>query len=194
MSYARVYGGVAVITQLRAPATSSAPALLLRPWLERDLPALVTVYRDRDLRRYTRMPVAGDEDGLRWLEIRQRGWRTGTYLGFAVFEERGDGGEGPLVANVALKRPEAGLPGAEVGYWTAATARGRGVAPRALEALIEWAFDHCTGDLEYLELLHQVDNTASCRVAQKCGFAYRTTLPPRPPFPNDAHLHIRRGP
>lgn len=35
---------------------------------------------------------------------------------------------------------------AEVGYWTAAQARGRGVAPRALEALTAWSLDAFRAD------------------------------------------------
>ena len=40
--------------------------------------------------------------------------------------------------------------------------------PRALDTLTSWAFDTFEADgLERLELPHQVDNPASCRVAQK---------------------------
>ncbi|MFF3687984.1 GNAT family N-acetyltransferase [Streptomyces sp. NPDC002187] len=181
-------------SQLRAPATTLSPALLLRPWHERDLPALIAAYRDPDLRRFTRTPVDNQDDALRWLDIRHQGRLTGTYLAFAGFEELEDGTEGRLVANAVLKRPDPGAPGAEVGYWTVAGARGTGVAPRALDTLTAWAFESFADDgLRHLELLHQVDNTASCRVAQKCGFRYETTLPARPPFPCDGHLHIRRA-
>ncbi|MFF8844099.1 GNAT family N-acetyltransferase [Streptomyces sp. NPDC015127] len=181
---------------LRAEATATAPPLVLRPWREEDVTALVEVYRgDEPLRRWTRAPVNGIDDGLRWLDVRRRGWRAGTYFGFAAFEELPGGVEGRLVANVALKRPGGAAPVAEVGYWTAPAARGRGVAPRALEALTDWAFRTYGPDgLHRLDLLHQVDNTASCRVAEKCRFLYESTLPARPPFPNDGHLHVRRAP
>ncbi|MGW0698451.1 hypothetical protein ACWD0A_03755 [Streptomyces sp. NPDC002867] len=56
------------------------------------------------------------EDGFRRLDVRRRGWETGRCLGFAAFEELSGGTEGRLVANVALRRPEAGAPAAEVGY------------------------------------------------------------------------------
>lgn len=84
-----------------------------------------------------------------------------------------------------------------MGYWTAAHARARGVASRALEALTSWAFDTFDAfeadGLERLELLHQVDNLASCRVAQKSRYDFDTILPAAPPtFPRDGHLHIRR--
>ncbi len=94
---------------------------------------------------------------------------------------------------MVLKEVTSGKPAAEVGYWTAAHARGRGVASRALEALTNWAFDTFEADgLERLELLHQVDNLASCRVAQKSHYDFDTLLPAAPPsFPRDGHLHIR---
>jgi hypothetical protein len=86
---------------------------------------------------------------------------------------------------VVLKEVASGKPSAEVGYWTAAQARGRGVAPRAVEALTGWAFDAPGADgLEQLELLHQVDNPTSCRVAHKSGYDLDTVLPAAPPsFP-----------
>ncbi|MBM0237448.1 GNAT family N-acetyltransferase [Micromonospora sp. ATA32] len=92
----------------------------------------------------------------------------------------------------ALKEVVPGRPAAEVGYWTAAPARGRGVAPRALEAVTGWAFTRfAAAGLTRLELLHQVDNPASCRVAEKAGYRFEEVLPARPPFPRDGHRHVR---
>ncbi|MFG2173376.1 GNAT family N-acetyltransferase [Streptomyces niveus] len=167
------------------PAPGGHPALDLRPWDDSDIRPLIDVYRDPVLRRWTRLPVAGVEDALRWLEVQRDGWRSGERFSFAVLEE------GRLVGNVALKREADHR--AEVGYWTAAGARGRGIAPRALEALTGWAFGALPG-VARLELLHQVDNAASCRVAEKTGYVYRRTLPARPPFPLDGHEHVREAP
>ena len=67
------------------------------------------------------------------------------------------------------------------------------MAPRALLALTDWAFTTFAGDgPARLELLHQADNTASCRVAQKCGYAFAELLPATPPsYPREGHLHVR---
>ncbi|MDP9843837.1 GNAT family N-acetyltransferase [Streptosporangium lutulentum] len=183
---------------LRAEATPSAPALFLRPWNDGDVPSLVEVYRDPVLRHWTTLSAESVDDAVRWLDVQRRGWETGERLSFAVHEDRTGSGESEsesrLVANVVLKRTDRHSGSAEVGYWTAAHARGRGVAPRALEALTVWAFDTFAADkLERLELLHQVDNTASCRVAEKARYRFHEVLPARPPFPRDGHLHVRRA-
>ncbi|RAJ77004.1 RimJ/RimL family protein N-acetyltransferase [Streptomyces sp. PsTaAH-137] len=134
-----------------------------------------------------------DSDGTRWVQAQQQGWAAGDRFGFAVLETQPGSVRAQLVGNVVLKKVTSEEPAAEVGYWTAAHARGRGVAARALEALTNWAFDAFEADgLERLDLLHQVDNLASCRVAQKSRYVFDTLLPAAPPsFPRDGHLHIR---
>lgn len=93
-----------------------------------------------------------------------------------------------------LKAVAPGKASAEVGYRTAAHARGRRVASRALDTLTDWAFEVLGADgLERQELLHQVDNQASCRVAQKSRYDFDQVLPAAPPsFPLEGHVHIRR--
>ncbi|WP_432122737.1 GNAT family N-acetyltransferase [Streptomyces sp. S1] len=180
---------------LQVAATPAFPALVLRPWRMEDVAALVEVSRDPALRRWVSSVVDDDADGARWVRDQQRGWAAGDRFGFAVLEAQPGPVREQLVGNVVLKGVASGRPAAEVGYWTAAHARGRGVASRALEALTGWAFDTFEADgLERLELLHQVDNLASCRVAQKSRYDFDTLLPAAPPsFPRDGHLHIRRA-
>ncbi|MEY2229922.1 GNAT family N-acetyltransferase [Streptomyces sp. BF23-19] len=175
---------------LGAAATPTAPALVLRPWCVDDVAALVEASPDPGPR--------SEDDGLGWVRAQEWGWAEGVRFGFAVLESgTGTGASSParLVGNVVLKEVAPGKAAAEVGYWTATRARGRGVASRALEALTNWSLDVFRADgLERLELLHQVDNLASCRVAAKCGYAYDRTLASAPPaFPLDGHLHVRRA-
>lgn len=118
------------------PTPAGHPALVLRPWADSDIRPLIEIYRDPLLRKWTRLPVTGVEDAVRWLSVQSDGWRTGQRLSFAVVEagaetvpeagpEAGAGGD-RLVGNVVVKR--GAVPGdcAEVGYWTAVEARGRG--------------------------------------------------------------------
>ncbi|MFE9367296.1 GNAT family N-acetyltransferase [Streptomyces sp. NPDC006978] len=166
----------------------------MRPWRLEDVTVMVEVGRDPALRRWGSSVVDNDADGARWVRDQQRGWAAGGRFGFAVLQARPGPVGAQLVGGIALKDVTSGKPAAEVGYWTAAHARGRGVAPRALEALTGWAFATFAADgLERLELLHQVDNLASCRVARKSRYAFESILPAAPPcFPCDGHLHIRR--
>ncbi|MFD8009243.1 GNAT family N-acetyltransferase [Streptomyces sp. NPDC058955] len=179
---------------LHAAPTPHAPGLVLRPWSAQDVSALAEVADDPALRRWASLPA--EDERPRWLRDRERDWAAGVRFGFAVLEAPLDNAAARLVGGVVLKEVDPGRPSAEVGYWTAARARGRGVAPRALDAVTAWAFDTFRpAGLARLELLHQVDNAASCRVADKCGYAFERVLPSFPPaFPLDGHLHIRRAP
>ncbi|MER6591310.1 GNAT family N-acetyltransferase [Micromonospora purpureochromogenes] len=178
---------------LRVPATTSAAELVLRPWRDDDIEALLEIYRDPELRARTRHPLRTAADARRWVARHRQGWAAGRRFCFAVCEtDPVDGGQ-RLVACVLLKDVTPGRPEAEVGYWTAAAARGRGVASRAVDAVSGWAFTRfaATG-LTRLELLHEVDNPASCRVAEKSGYPFVEVLPARPPYPGDGHRHVRR--
>ena len=57
---------------------------------------------------------------------------------------------------------------AEVGYWVAREARGRGVASRAVRLVARWAIESC--GIERLQLRADVLNEASQKVAEKSGF------------------------
>ncbi|MFC9246948.1 GNAT family N-acetyltransferase [Streptomyces sp. NPDC057136] len=173
--------------------TLAAGSLLLRPWRPDDAPALLRAHADPAMRHWLATQLTSAEDAAGWLAEQREGWAAGNLFGFAV-TDTALGGE--LVGNLVLKRHGPASDTAEVGYWTTASARGRGVAPRALMALCDWAFAAFaafTGEgLARLELVHQVDNEASCRVAEKCGFALAGILPAFPPaYPLDGHRHVR---
>ncbi|MFD3940885.1 GNAT family N-acetyltransferase [Streptomyces sp. NPDC058611] len=180
----------------RAAAPPTAPALVLRPWCGEDAAGLVEVHRDPAMRRRASAPMEDEADGLRWVRARERGWSAGERFGFAVLEAT-RAAKPRLVGSVVLKEVASGKPSAEVGYGTAARARGRGVSSRALDVLAAWSLDAFRAEgLERLELLHQADNPASCRVAGKCGYAFDRILPSAPSVhPLDGHLHVfvRRG-
>ncbi|MDO3701042.1 GNAT family N-acetyltransferase [Micromonospora sp. C28SCA-DRY-2] len=74
-----------------------------------------------------------------------------------------------LLGAVGLGHPVPYRSQAEIGYWVAPWARGRGVASAATRALAEHAF--ATGTAR-LELFTHEENTASQRVALAAGFRY----------------------
>jgi RimJ/RimL family protein N-acetyltransferase len=175
------------------------PRLLLRPWTEDDIPAMVAAYRDPEMRRQLRNPVTTTEQARAVIESRQADREAGRAFSFAVVAvAAGPGleaktGVGSLAGSVVVRGLEPASPTAEVGYWVVAPARGLGIAPRALDALCQWVFRLPRArPLERLDLIHSSMNPSSCRVADKAGFIMSAILPPLPPdFPHDGHLHIR---
>ncbi|MGA5201788.1 MULTISPECIES: GNAT family N-acetyltransferase [Streptomyces] len=181
-----------ITTRLEVAATPTAPALVLRPWSPADAAGLSALSGDEALRRWTSFAIDDEPSAARWLREQRHGWERGRRFAFAV-EEVGPSVGGLPAGHVVLKDVVPGAASAEVGYWTVARARGRGVAPRALDALSDWARATfaCDG-LIRLVLRHKADNTASCRVAEKCRYALTAVLPAQPPaWPLEGHLHTR---
>lgn len=181
---------------LTAEQTTAAPALRLRPWRTEDADALFRAHRDPEMRRRLTTTVTSLADAHRWIREQGERWGRGERFSFAVLEHgpREDDDTGPAIGQAVVKPVTGtGVPAAEVGYWVAASARGRGVAPRALEAVSRWALGPRSPlPLERLALIHASGNSASCRVADKCGYLLRCVLPPQPPaFPTEGHLHVR---
>jgi RimJ/RimL family protein N-acetyltransferase len=102
-------------------------------------------------------------DGDERMRGNLRAWREGRRLNLAI--RRGSDGE--AVGWVELRR--AGEQAA-VSYNVTAELRGRGIAPRALSALLTWAASQI--GLRRAHLACHVDNAASRRVAEKCGFIF----------------------
>jgi RimJ/RimL family protein N-acetyltransferase len=178
---------------IRVPPTATAPGLLLRPWAEDDIPALLTAHQDPVLRRWLRHPVTSAGQARDVIATHEAARRAGTSFSFAVqVLDAGGGAAGP-VGGVSVRGLGDGTARGEVGYWTALRARGQGIAPHALSAVCAWVFQlPRLRPLDRLDLIHAIGNQPSCRVAAKAGFTLAAVLPPLPPeFPDDGHLHIR---
>jgi RimJ/RimL family protein N-acetyltransferase len=203
--------------ELYVSAVGRRPALMLRPWRAADIPALAAEMScdyvlggmwsrpdERPFRtvrrgRAERTGPMNERDAARWLASQDRGWHDGDRLSFAVLEAD-DAGGCVLAGNVGLKnREQTGRIGerdtAEIGYWTAVAARGRGIAPAAVRAVTDWGFDEFAGtSLRQIMLVHDVGNPASCRVAEKAGYPFRELSPANPPhWFTDGHIHMRLG-
>jgi ribosomal-protein-alanine N-acetyltransferase len=76
-----------------------------------------------------------------------------------------DSMSGQRLGNIALDQAD-GV--ADISYWVAAAARGRGVATHALKLLAVAAFEYL--ELRELRLWTHEANTASRRVAERAGF------------------------
>ena len=83
---------------------------------------------------------------------------------------------------------------AEIGCWTAVPARGRGIAPAAVRAVTGWVFNAFAGaSMRQIMLVHDIDNQASCRVAEKSGYPFRDFSPANPQI-EDVSFELIRGP
>jgi ribosomal-protein-serine acetyltransferase len=102
------------------------------------------------------------KDATEWLSIQVMRWSAREELQFAIVTE-GDHYLGGCGLN-GINR-EHGY--ANLGYWVRSAATGRGVAPRAVQLLRDWAFAHT--DLVRLEVVVAAGNTRSARVAEKAG-------------------------
>lgn len=94
----------------------------------------------------------------------------GSVVQFGIY----DSGEERFLGHIALQQISFANSHAELGYRIAPWARGGGVATAAVRAVSGYAFG--TVGLNRLGIGHSVENPASCRVAEKAGFALEGTL------------------
>ena len=144
------------------PVEIPAGDLRLRPWRDDDLDQLAAALADPEVRRWND-PVSLSRDDVRAMLARRRDWSAGDHCAWAVVDARDQ-----LLGSVSLHSIDREQGDAEVGYWTVASVRGRGVAVRAVVAVCAWAFPAL--QLDRIVLFHAVDNPASGRVAAKAGF------------------------
>lgn len=147
-------------------------ATTLRPWRDGDLEALVTLCRDPEIVRWTRVPANYTEaDGRLYLARRHDMAFAGLLAPFAIVA---GGTDGELVGSISLLRFTWPHRRSEVGYWLGAGGRGAGHATRAVGLICRWGFDHL--GLERIDLLASTGNAASQAVAERSGFAREAVL------------------
>jgi RimJ/RimL family protein N-acetyltransferase len=136
--------------------------VVLRAWRIQDVPAVAVACQDDEIARWLALvPQPYTEEHARFYveECLQadEGRRP-----FAI----ADASTGEVVGSIDMHISR--LQTGHVGYWVAAQARGRGVAPDALRTLSRWAFESL--GLGRVELVTDPENIASQRVAEKAGF------------------------
>lgn len=148
---------------MNAPDPPLADDLItLRPWTRDDIPAIVRCCNDPLLPRFIPvLPVPYSESDAE--QFIARGSEP-LELHLAIADA--DGGAVLGSVGVAIKPHDPAI--AEIGYWLAAEARGRGAATRALVLLSRWALRELA--LARLQLTTDVENTKSQRVAERGGF------------------------
>jgi RimJ/RimL family protein N-acetyltransferase len=144
----------------------------LRPWRDSDLQPIVAACQDPEIARWTRVPSPyGEGDARRYLLQRFDAIHCGTSAPFAIVDAADDT---TLLGSISLMTPVWRDRRAEVGYWLAREARGRGHATRAVRAICRWGF--AALGLERIDLLAATANAASQHVAERAGFTREGVL------------------
>ena len=156
--------------------------LVLRPPVDDDVPAVTAACQDEDIARF--LPLIPrpyrESDARTWIAMTERGWageldekafaitRAAPADSASLGAPRHSAGHGApphsAFLGVVSLRPTVG----GIGYWLAREARGAGVMPRAVAAVVEWGRrEH---GVVVFHLLAHPDNVGSQRVAEKLGF------------------------
>jgi RimJ/RimL family protein N-acetyltransferase len=153
--------------------------ITLRAHRPEDVDALVAICQDPAIPRWTRVPqpyTRADAEG--WIAAVELDVRAGTSMSWLAVDEHDE-----VVASVGVQdiRQDEGI--AEIGYWVAAHARGRGIATRAVRLATDWALGEL--GMRRIEIMTHEDNTASQGVARAAGYAEtgETRVPPREGLP-----------
>lgn len=139
----------------------STERLRLRPFVQADLDALAAIVADAATMKFLGGTL-NREQAWRWMAASAGHWMLRGFGTWAVEERE----TGVLVGRVGLQQPE-GWPEVEVA-WTIERSRwGRGYAPEAALASLDYGFR----ELELAHVISLIDpaNTASIRVAEKIG-------------------------
>jgi RimJ/RimL family protein N-acetyltransferase len=135
--------------------------VVLRPWNEGDLGAVLAGYGDPAIQRW-HVKSMDEGEARDWIGHWPLRWAAENGAGWAVTRDGGD-----ALGQISLSRLDLGQGAGSVSYWTLPQARGAGLAHRALEALAGWVFGGL--GLYRLQASHSTANPASCRVAEKAG-------------------------
>jgi RimJ/RimL family protein N-acetyltransferase len=141
--------------------------LTLRPWRAGDVATLVSAYEDPAIRRWHVRSMTGVE-AAGWIAAAAAKWSGESGVQWAVCDPAD-----AVLGRVGIGDLDLADAHAELGYWTVPAARGRGVAPRAVGAVARWMFEEI--GFHRVEIEHSTANPASCRVAEKAGFAWEGT-------------------
>jgi ribosomal-protein-alanine N-acetyltransferase len=170
------------------PTLTVGGGVLLRPWSLGDAQAVMDAYQDHEIQRWHVQRADSLAETREWIAGWQGGWAAETGAHWAVVDAESD----ILLGRAAMKHLKFADGTADVAYWTVPAARGKGVCPRAVDTMASWAFREA--GFHRLDLEHAVGNTASCRVAEKTGFAVegvRRSAWLQADGRHDVHAHAR---
>lgn len=144
--------------------------LILRAPTEADVDAITEACQDPEIARWTTVPSPYfRQDAEDFVRLVAEWWANGSQAVWGVHTE--DALVGVVGLHHIVEHAAGGQ--AELGYWMAADARGRGHLAEAARAVIDWGF----ADLGLARLHWQavVGNVPSARAARALGFRFEGT-------------------
>ncbi len=130
--------------------------LALRPWQASDAEVVATACQDPLIQRYTRVPVPYlISDAQEFIRTSADAWASGAEANYAVVEHR------QVVGAISLMSFDHQQATAEIGYWVAPWARGRGIARTAIGMIADWG----AGELGLQRFLLQIEDESVASVA-----------------------------
>ncbi|GGW65788.1 N-acetyltransferase [Streptomyces lucensis JCM 4490] len=149
---------------LDVPELAAGEGFTLRPWRMSDLGLVREASEDDYIPLITTVPAPFSEaEGVAFVERQWGRATTRTGYPFVIVSP-----DGEPVGNVGLWLKDMGQGRASLGYWVVKSARGRGAAGTALEAVVGWARRELC--IPRLELYVEPWNSASWRTAERVGF------------------------
>ncbi|MEO6142956.1 MAG: GNAT family N-acetyltransferase [Dermatophilaceae bacterium] len=168
------------------PETIDAGPITLRRWTVDRADDLNQAIRESLPQLMSFMPWATTDhdmvDTMDYLERSNLEWDDGENFNYAILTAEGD-----VVGSCGLMSRQG--PGVlEIGYWIHSAHSGQGFATAATSALAEAGL--ARPGIGRVEIHHDVDNTASGRVAAKAGFQELGQTPAERQAPRDSGTHL----
>jgi RimJ/RimL family protein N-acetyltransferase len=108
-------------------------------------------------------PGYGRTESERWVRSRLAAWRRFEELSFVIVDEA----SGRFIGSCGLNQLNPNFRMANLGYWIRTGSRGLGHTARATRLVARYGFEAV--GLQRIEIVADVDNRASQRVAEKAG-------------------------
>ncbi len=149
------------------PVTLTTERLVLHAPQDSDIDAITQACQDPEISRWTTVPRPyAREDAEQFVRLAAQWWEDGSQTVFGAHRD------GEMIASIGLHHIEQHPAGghAELGFWVAAPARGRGYLVEAASAVVEWGFR----ELGLARIVWRAveGNIPSARAARALGFRY----------------------
>lgn len=150
--------------------TVIGPRVTLRPWELGDAEWVFEACQDGEIQRWTRVPSPYTRaDAVAFLAANSASDAASGAAAFAVVEA----GSGDRIGSIAVHEVRDGV--ADIGYWTAAPARGHGLTAAAVHTLVAWLAANRLATRA--EALIEPENAASRAMITSAGFIETRLLP-----------------